>query len=258
MEEINILQNIKVLYVEDEPITRNQVFRFLKNRIGKLVLAENGEDGIKNFIQHKPDIVITDVVMPDMSGIEMMRKIREQGYKCPFIITSALSDSKTILETVDLKIEKYLIKPIEVDALMETLKEVIVEGLEYSNDLLVVNDKVILTEDKKNEIELQIRNLYSKYLKRVTGKGAKQIQVLIRGKEIEILSKENLTTLEENFLLAGNYFKGIEVLRKTIYENTKKDIEKQIGNLINRNVVMKKMEICPKEKYERIILKITC
>ncbi|TCO75250.1 Na-translocating system protein MpsC family protein [Marinisporobacter balticus] len=257
MEDLNILQNIKILYVEDERITKNQVFRFLKKRVGKVVLAENGEDGIKKFIEYKPDIIITDLIMPDMSGIEMLRKIRNDGYKCPCIITSALSDSKTILETVDLKIEKYLIKPIDVDALVKSLKDIVSEELECSENLLVINRQFILTDDKKSELELEIRNVYSRYLKKVTGKGAKIIQVFIKGKEIEILSKENLTAIEENLLLAGENFKAIEIIRKTVYEHTKVDIEKQIADLINRNVTIKKIEICPKEKYERIIVHVT-
>ncbi|QXM06562.1 response regulator [Crassaminicella indica] len=256
MEKVNILQNIKVLYVEDEPITRNQVFRFLKKRVGKVILAENGEDGIRKFIEYEPDVIITDLVMPDMSGIEMMKKIRNDGNKCPFVITSALSDSQTILETVDLKIEKYLIKPIDVDALMNTLKDIVIEEVEYNKNILVVDHEFILTADKKSELELQIRNLYSKHLKSVTGKGAKLIQAFIKGKEIEILSKENLTVIEENLLRVGQNFKFIEIIRKTIYENTKLDIEKQISELMNRNVVVKSIEICPKEKYERIVLNI--
>ncbi|WP_129598368.1 response regulator [Anaerophilus nitritogenes] len=256
MEGLNALKNIKVLYVEDEPITRNQVFRFLKKRIGKVITAENGEDGIKKFIEHQPDVIITDLVMPDMSGIEMMKKIRGDGHRCPVIITSALSDSNTILETVDLKIEKYLIKPIDINILMSNLIEIAIDELEDKEDLLVVNHEFILTDDKKMEIELEIRNLYSKYLKQVTGKGAKLIQVFIKGKEIEILLKENLTTLEEYLLRAGDHFKTIEVIRKTIYEHTIKEVEKEIENLINRKVHVTKIEIYPREKYERLLLNI--
>lgn len=256
MKGLKILQGIKILYVEDEPITRNQVYRFLKKRVGKVVLAENGEDGIEKFIEYKPDIIITDLIMPDMSGIEMMKKIRNAGDKCPCIVTSASSDSKTILETVDLKIEKYLIKPIDVDELVKTLKDIVIEEFENNRNILIMNNDFILEDDKKNELELEIRNLYSRYLKKVTGKGSKGIQVFIKGKEIEILSKENLTPVEENLILAGGNFKTIALIRETVYEHTKADIEKQITDLINRTVVIKEIEICPKEKYERIILSV--
>ncbi|MGF7060458.1 Na-translocating system protein MpsC family protein [Brassicibacter mesophilus] len=256
MEEMNVLQNIKILYVEDEVITRNQVFRFLKKRVGKVVTAENGEDGIKKFIEYQPDIIITDLIMPDISGIEMMKRLRADGFRCPFIITSALSDAQTILETVDLKIEKYMVKPIDTDILMKSLTQIASEVLEEREEFLVINNDLILTEDAKIKIELEIRNLYSKYLKKVTGKGAKLIQVFMNGKEIEILLKENLTVLEESLLITGHHYKSIEVIRKIIYENTLNEVEREIGGLIDRKVRTKKIEIYPKEKFERLLLHI--
>ncbi|WP_099189416.1 response regulator [Tepidibacter mesophilus] len=256
MEDLKMLKNVKVLYVEDEPITRKQVERFLKRRVGKVILAENGNDGIKQFIEQKPDIIITDLVMPDMSGIEMMKIIRNNGSKCPVIITSALSDSKTILDTVDLKIEKYLIKPIDINALLKCLNDIVIEELECNKNILVMDDEFILTDEKKNELELEIRNIYSKYLKKVTGKGAKLIQVFIKGKEIEILLKENLTVIEESLLLSGCEFTTIETVRKKVYMNTKSEIENNIGNLMNRKILLKKIEIYSKEKYERILFNI--
>lgn len=256
MENLNILKNIKILYVEDEPITRNQVSTFLKKRLGKVIVAKNGDDGIKKFIENTPDIIITDLVMPDMSGIEMMKKIRSDGSRCPVIITSALSDSKTILESVDLKIEKYIIKPIEAEVLINSLKYIVIQELEHNENLLVVDNDFVLTDGKKNELELEIRNIYSKYLKQVTGKGAKLIQVFIKGRQIEILSKDNLTVIENNLLLCGNSFEIIEIIRKTIYENTKLQVEEPISKLINRKVVLERIGVWPEEKYERIILNI--
>ncbi len=256
MEDINVLKNIKVLYVEDEPITRKQVCRFLSKRVGKVIEAENGKDGIKKFIEYKPDIIITDLIMPYMDGIEMMKELRTEGFNCPFIITSALSDSSTILETVDLKIEKYMIKPIDVDMLVKNLTQIAVNILEEREGLMAFKNGLILTEDMKSKLEVEIRNLYSKYLKKITGKGAKLIKVFINGKEIEIFSKENLTILEESLLAIGHHHKSIEVVRKIIYDNTINEVEGQISKLIDRKVVVKEMEICPKESFERILLEI--
>lgn len=256
MEGLNVLDSIKVLYVEDEVITRSYVAGLLKKRVGKLITAESGADGIKKFLEDKPDIIITDLVMPDMSGIEMMKKIRTDGYRCPFIITSALSDYKIILQTVDLKIEKYLLKPIDEVVLIKSLIDIATLELEQKSNSLVINHELILNDTKKTELELDIRNIYSAYLKRVIGKGARQIQVLIKGREIEIIIKDNLTTLEESLLLSGNHYKSIEVIRKTIYENTLKEVIEEIGLLINRKISVESLELNPKDKYERVLLNI--
>jgi response regulator RpfG family c-di-GMP phosphodiesterase len=256
MESDSTLKNIKVLYVEDEIITRDQVQRFLKRRVGKVVVAENGQDGIEKYMEYQPDVIITDLIMPDMSGIEMMKILRAKGVRCPFIITSALSDTQTILETVDLKIEKYLIKPIDVELLMKNLTQIANETIEHKENLLVVKQDSILTEEAKSQLELEIRNLFSTYLKKVTGKGAKLINVFITGKEIEILLKGSFTILEESVLAAGQLYTAIELIRKTVYENTINEVEQEIGDLMDRKVEIKKIEIYPKERFERILFQI--
>jgi YesN/AraC family two-component response regulator len=256
VDKLGLLKNIKVLYVEDEPITRLHVSKMLKCKLGKVILAKNGEEGIQNFIQFKPDIIITDLVMPDMSGLDMMKKIRSMGYKCPAIITSALSDSKTIIESVDLKIEKYIIKPIDENKLMQKLIELAVEERDNNRHMFTFNVDFDLSNEERQQLQLGIRNIYSRYLKKITGKGAKTIQVFIKGNQIEILAKDNLTILEESLLRAGKYNNGIDLLRRAIYENTMKDIEKEIGHLVNRSITLKKIELFPEERYERIMLNI--
>lgn len=256
MNNKTTIENIKVLYVEDECITRNQVYKFLKKRVGKVITAKDGEDGIEKYREYQPDIIITDLIMPGINGIEMMKKLREKGARCPAIITSALSDAQTILETVDLKIVKYLIKPIDVDILMKTLEQISGEIIEQKEDVLVVNQDLILTEDAKNQLELKIRNLFSKYLKKITGKGAKFINVFITGKEIEILLKGSFTTLEENLLATAQLNTGVELVRKTIYENTINEIEQEISKLIDRRIEVKEIDIYTKERFERVLLQI--
>lgn len=256
MNNTNILSSLKILYVEDEPITRDYVLKYLKQQVGKVILAIDGNDGIKKFFEFNPDIIITDLVLPDMSGIEMMEQIRESKVKCPVIITSALSDSQTILKSIDLKIDKYLVKPIDLNILLKTLLSISVQLLEDNKGVLVINEKIIISKENKDKLELDIRNVYSKYLKSITGKGAKTIQVFLKGKMIEIVSKENLTLIEENLLSAGKHSKGVEIIRKVIYDDTKLLIENELEKLINRKVVMDKVEIYPYEKYERVTFNI--
>lgn len=252
----SVLKQIKILYVEDDRLTGNYVYNFLKKKVGRILMGKNGEEGIKLCFQFKPDIIITDLIMSDMNGIEMMRELRGRGYRIPFIITSALSDAETILETVDLKIEKYLIKPIDPDILIRNLTQIATEILEEKGDLLIVNQDFVLTYEAKNNLELEIRNIYSKYLKEVTGKGARSINVFINAKEIEIILKETLTIIEESILATGQHYKSIELFRKIIYENTMWKIMGEISTLIDRKVQIKKIEVHPREEFERILLNI--
>lgn len=249
MGDVNLLKNIKVLYVEDEPITRQQVCKFLKEKVGKVIEAKNGEEGIEKFMKYKPDIVITDLIMPYIDGIDMVKKLRSDGFNCPIIMISSLSDADTVLKAVDLKIEKYMIKPIDVNLLLENLVQI-------ANELLTGKDRLVFMDNAETNLEIKIKDIYSNYLKKVTGEEAKLIKVFIDGKQIEIFSKENLTTLEENLLAIGHYHKSIEILRRALYECTIDDVEKKVSELIDRKIVTKEIDIYPKENFERIVLEI--
>lgn len=252
----NSLKSMKVLYVEDEPITRDQVSRHIKNEVGRVISVASGEQGIKSFSEYQPDIIVTDLIMKDMSGIEMMETLRKRGIETPFIITSSLSDSESILEAVDLRIEKYLVKPIDLDLLSETLKNIATEIVGRREDVVDYTEKFVLSDKNKRELELEIRNLYAGHLKELTGKGANLINVFINGREVEIILKNQLTTLEESLIALGDYHKMIEVIRKTIYESALKDFAKSLHKLMDRKVEVKKVEVYSKERFERVILEI--
>lgn len=250
MEELNILQNIKVLYVEDETITRQRTAMHLKNLVGKVITALNVEEAIKKFKEFKPDIIITDLILPDGNGNEMIHKFRVEGNGCPVIITSSVNDIGTILKSIDEKIDKYIVKPIDLDELTNTLKVIAIRLAEQKGHIILNSGEFILSREEKNKLELEIRNIYSKYLKAVTGKGAKSIQIFIKGRVIEVLVKENLTVIEENLIKLGRHYKGVEVIRKTIYENTKDVIEKELSDYIGREIRMGAIEIQHEKGYE--------
>jgi YesN/AraC family two-component response regulator len=84
LDKTNLLIKYKVLYVEDDEMQRENLKIFLKRRVGKLYMAENGKEGFKVFEEQNPDIIITDLKMPVMDGIEMSKKIRDNNNNCLF------------------------------------------------------------------------------------------------------------------------------------------------------------------------------
>ncbi len=252
MESLKIQDVLKVLYVEDDAITRSWMSKFLKKNINKVFTAVNGKDGIEKFSENLPHIIVTDLIMPDMTGIDMVKQIRKNGHTSAVIITSGLSDSQTILESIDLRIDKYLVKPIDSEILLQAILDSGTKVLEQYKDIFVINKDLLLSKEKKDELELAIRNIYSKYLKDLFGKGAKTIQVYFTGKTIEILLKNGLTLMEENLLLAGEHENVIELSRRILYEDRKDYIEKELENLIGRKFKMDKVYISPRSKYEKI------
>ncbi|MBT4029938.1 MAG: response regulator, partial [Campylobacteraceae bacterium] len=95
----------------------------LKDAIGEYFysfnVASNGIEGLKQFNNIQADIVITDINMPDMTGLEMSEKLRKDNPDLPIIILSAFSQKEYLLNAIDLSVTKYLIKPFDPDELLE-------------------------------------------------------------------------------------------------------------------------------------------
>ena len=116
MDKKSYLSNLRVLLVEDDLDTLRQMEIMLRRRCGKVYTANNGKLGIKAYESVDPDVIITDLKMPLMGGIEMSRKIRETDRETPIIITTAFDDKEVILKAVDVGINKYIVKPIDTEA----------------------------------------------------------------------------------------------------------------------------------------------
>jgi DNA-binding response OmpR family regulator len=115
------LSSLVVMFVEDESDIREALSSAIEDEFAKLVTARDGEDGLKKFKKYKPDIVVTDISMPIMDGLEMAKAIKAISREIPVVVLSAFSEKERLLKAIDIGIDKYLIKPIDPDELMETL-----------------------------------------------------------------------------------------------------------------------------------------
>ena len=114
----SILKNLKLLYVEDDEFARDEIADFLEFEVGELKTASNGEEGLEIFKTFHPDIVITDINMPKMNGLDMAKNIKSISPNTPIIVTSAYSDSDYIIKAIEIGINRYVLKPIDVDELL--------------------------------------------------------------------------------------------------------------------------------------------
>ncbi|OGU01235.1 MAG: hypothetical protein A2X82_16615 [Geobacteraceae bacterium GWC2_55_20] len=117
MPSNGLLKNLTVLLVEDEKLPRESIGRFLSTKFAAVHLATNGLEGLDLFKLNHPDVVITDLEMPAMSGIEMIRRIRGRGDTLPIIITTGYDDDQHRCELAD----RVLIKPIIFSTLLDAL-----------------------------------------------------------------------------------------------------------------------------------------
>ncbi len=113
--------NLSVLYVEDDSAVRDQLSQYLRRRIGVLYTATNGREGLALFLQHRPALVITDIMMPEMGGLEMAEAIKATSPATPIIVTTAFNETDFLLKAIDIGIDKYLVKPVNLSALEQAI-----------------------------------------------------------------------------------------------------------------------------------------
>ena len=117
MIEINVIKLkqyasvCNVLYVEDDEIIREQTRDFLKRFFTDVETANDGKEGLEKYNEREYDIVITDINMPNMNGIEMIEAIKEIDYEQHIVVTSAYNDSEHLIKLLNFNIDKFVEKP---------------------------------------------------------------------------------------------------------------------------------------------------
>ena len=115
------IKDANILYIEDDEITREQLAQFLSSHCKTLYTASDGEEGFALFEKFKPDIVITDIEMPKLNGLDMTKKIRKLSLSTQIIIT-AYTKPHYLLEAVNLQLTQYLIKPLSLEKITDALR----------------------------------------------------------------------------------------------------------------------------------------
>lgn len=116
-----------ILYVEDDEISRKSLGLIIKRKYPdfRLVLAVNGREGLEMYKLEKPALVITDIIMPVMDGMQMIKEIRAISPDVGIIVTSASCDFESFTNVVDLDSRYYLCKPININKLFEVVDELL-------------------------------------------------------------------------------------------------------------------------------------
>jgi len=117
------LREISILFAEDDVSIRTHISRILSPVCGELYTAENGRVAFELFKKKIPDLVLTDISMPGMDGLELARLVKLKRPTVPVIILSSHADSEYLMQAIDLQLEGYLTKPLNVQKLFATLQQ---------------------------------------------------------------------------------------------------------------------------------------
>lgn len=216
-----ILKNSSLLLAEDEQNLRESFTKVLLLYVGKVYTAADGEEAFLLYKENHPDIIITDVKMPRLNGVDLIKRIRKENQEIPIIVTSAYTDKDFLLESIKLSLIEYTVKPIRQSELIRILEE--------SAAVLLEKTKTVMCID-----EYHAYDYTNKMLTR------NSVSIALTQKEIEFLEillahKGNLVTrqtLEDKLYIYEEA--PPSALKNLVFKLRKKignDLIKTVGNL---------------------------
>ena len=225
--------NLNLLYVEDDIEALEDVVFLLKSSFSKIYTARDGDEGLQSFKNNSIDVILLDINIPKINGLELAAKIRELNEDIPILFLSAHSETPKLLSAINLRAISYIIKPFNIDE----LKNSIYKAVKIANKDKVISNKVLLNNSfywdsfrtelyykkesiylTKNEI-LLIKNLYEN---RNTYLTAEELgEIIFEEKKVEINSivqmlsrlknKITKTTNNNSFFIENIYGQGYRI-----------------------------------------------
>lgn len=164
----DLFANLVVLYVEDEQAVREEVTTFLSKYVKEIYVAKNGYEGIALFNEHSPDLIITDLQMPKLNGVDMLKEINYK--RTPVIVTTAHSDVDYFLKAIELQVNKFIIKPMELTQLMEDIQDCFLTThlkdklFEKEGLLNIVDENVLLSVTDKKGVIIDVSSAFCDFV----------------------------------------------------------------------------------------------
>lgn len=139
--------NLSILYAEDDLIIQDNISKILNILFKEVHIANDGEEAFKIYTQHKPDIILSDFLMPKMDGYELTKKIRNICNKTPIVILSNYTDKEKLLKCIPLNLTQYLEKPVQYELLLNTLEKCRTQLIE--NKIFKISNKLTYNFETK-------------------------------------------------------------------------------------------------------------
>jgi DNA-binding response OmpR family regulator len=216
--EMERLKSKTILIVEDEKTIRENLASMLKFFFKEVHTAIDGYDGLDKYEQYLPDIVMTDLKMPNMSGFELLEELIKRDSTSYKIIVSAHTDKELLFKAIEKGINRYLLKPIIENELFETF-EAYLKNLEKTQPMIIkIDDDIYLESDKKSlfisELEIHLNKKEFSFLKL-------------------LLSNDNKTFTYEEI---ENIVWGGALMSQSAIRSVVRDLRKKIGEKYIINV----------------------
>lgn len=135
-----MLKNYSILYVEDELNIQKQMTEYLEGYFRDVYVSSDGKQGLEKYEEYHPDVLLLDIDLPHMDGLSLAKSIRKKDKSVSIIMLTAFTDQEKLLKATELKLLKYLVKPIDLLEFQETLDLLAVELTESTKEILVLGE----------------------------------------------------------------------------------------------------------------------
>jgi len=158
------MKEIKILYVEDEAGIRENTKRPLSYMCDQLIIASDGKEGLEMYKLYNPDIVVSDIKMPNMTGIDMAKEIKKINQDQHIVFTTAHSENSFFMDAIEMQVDGYILKPIDYE-LLENKIHNIIKQIHLQNDYLIQQEQIkqqeleMLTQSKNAQMGEMIGNI---------------------------------------------------------------------------------------------------
>lgn len=153
---LNILNNFNVLYLEDDRSLLTHTKDILDDFVAEVYAVNSSKEALEVLEKEKIDVIISDILLENENGIDFLRSIKDDmNLNIPTILTTAHTDTKYLLDAIKLKVENYIVKPINVKELLNTLHDIlfpIIQTQEIQKHSNVIKTISAITDSKQVEV----------------------------------------------------------------------------------------------------------
>lgn len=201
-KNLDILKNFKVLYIEDNENLLRHTSDILEDFVDKLYSVKTTVEAMKIVLEEDIDVIISDILLENENGINFLKYLKNKNIDIPAILTTAHTETDYLIEAIKLKVENYIVKPINIQELLNTLHDILLPKIQEK-------------ELKKNQ------NII------------KAIGAISDGKQVEII-KYIFNTLDEKSQFVGSYSEIMEQ-----FSISKPTLIKLFKDLADKNILTK-------------------